>query len=167
MVGAAQGAGHCTRSRALHLAHEGLDEMADGHAGGDGVGVDDEVWHDALGRPGHVLLRVSHANRPLLAVPARKLVPHLRHADRPHLRTRCHPSDMIRLGQKRRKVLKTQDWPLCQHGSNTSTHINKSSMREHHPRRRAERQAFFSGRQYGLPCQHVRSLLCSACSLGQ
>ena len=40
-----------------HLAHQRLHHVADGHAGGDGVRVDDEVGADALSREGHVLLR--------------------------------------------------------------------------------------------------------------
>jgi hypothetical protein len=34
--------------RVPHLAHQALDQVSNGHAGGDGVGVDDDVRHDAL-----------------------------------------------------------------------------------------------------------------------
>ena len=43
-------------STSSHLALETLDQVADGHAGGDGVRVDDDVGRDTLGREWHVLL---------------------------------------------------------------------------------------------------------------
>mmetsp|Transcript_36742 Transcript_36742/g.103675 ORF Transcript_36742/g.103675 Transcript_36742/m.103675 type:complete len:295 (-) Transcript_36742:463-1347(-) len=51
-----------------HLAHQALDEMADGHAGGDSMWVDDEIWHDPLHRPRHVLLVIGDADSALLPV---------------------------------------------------------------------------------------------------
>mmetsp|Transcript_37572 Transcript_37572/g.94847 ORF Transcript_37572/g.94847 Transcript_37572/m.94847 type:complete len:646 (-) Transcript_37572:1836-3773(-) len=67
-----------------HLAHERLHQVADGHARGDGVGVHNQVGHDALRAEGHVLLRVRDAHRALLPVARRKLVAHLRDADGAH-----------------------------------------------------------------------------------
>ena len=69
-----------------NLTHETLDELPDGHARRDGVGVDDDVRHDTLARERHVLLGVRHADGTLLPVPGRKLVANLRgsagsHAD--------------------------------------------------------------------------------------
>ncbi len=60
-------------------------ELTNGHAGGDGVRVDDEVWHNAVLGPGHVLLGVGDTNGALLPVPTGKLVTHLWYPDRPHL----------------------------------------------------------------------------------
>mmetsp|Transcript_33705 Transcript_33705/g.69615 ORF Transcript_33705/g.69615 Transcript_33705/m.69615 type:complete len:230 (+) Transcript_33705:886-1575(+) len=71
--------------QAPHLAEEGLDEMADGHAGGDGVGVDDEVGADALARERHVVLPVRDSDRALLPVAGGELVADLWNAHRPHL----------------------------------------------------------------------------------
>mmetsp|Transcript_28574 Transcript_28574/g.54587 ORF Transcript_28574/g.54587 Transcript_28574/m.54587 type:complete len:354 (-) Transcript_28574:2764-3825(-) len=67
-----------------HLAHEALHQMADGHAGGDGVRVDHDVGGDAFAAKRHVLLGVGHSDGALLAVPRRKLVPDLRHAHGAH-----------------------------------------------------------------------------------
>ena len=53
------------------------------------MGVDDEVGYNPLGSPGHVLLSVCHPDGPLLAMPARKLVAHLWHPNRAHLRIRA------------------------------------------------------------------------------
>lgn len=44
-------------ARAARLAHESLDQVADGHARRDGVRVDDQVRRDALCCERHVLLR--------------------------------------------------------------------------------------------------------------
>lgn len=71
-----------------NLAHEGFHKMADGHARGDGMGVDDKVGHNTLRCPGHILLGVCHAYGALLPVPTGKLVAHLRHSDGPHLHAR-------------------------------------------------------------------------------
>ncbi len=60
-------------------------ELTNGHAGGDGVWVDDEVWHNAVLGPGHVLLRVGDANGALLPMPTGKLVTHLWYPDGSHL----------------------------------------------------------------------------------
>ena len=62
----------------FHLAHEALHKMADGHTRRDSVGVDDEVWHDALEGPRHVLLVVRDADCALLPVARGKLVADLR-----------------------------------------------------------------------------------------
>jgi len=71
-------------------------ELTNGHAGGDGVWVDDEVRHNAVLGPGHVLLGVGDANGALLPMPTGKLVTHLWNPDRPHLgkqhKGRCHMS---------------------------------------------------------------------------
>lgn len=61
--------------------------MPNGHAGRDGMGIDDEVWHNALCCPGHVLLGVCHADRSLLPMPTGKFVPNLRHPDGAHLQS--------------------------------------------------------------------------------
>ena len=50
-------------------AQDALHELADGHAAGDRVGVDDDVGDEALGREGHVLRAVAHAHGALLPVP--------------------------------------------------------------------------------------------------
>ena len=60
-------------------------ELTNGHAGGNGVWVDDEVWHNAVLGPGHIFLRVGDANGALLPMPTGKLVTHLWYPDRPHL----------------------------------------------------------------------------------
>lgn len=54
---------------ACDLGKQALHKMPNGHAGGNGMGVDDEVWHNALAREGHVLLGVRDAYSPLLSVP--------------------------------------------------------------------------------------------------
>lgn len=59
--------------------------LTNGHAGGDGMWVDDEVRHNAVLCPGHVLLVVGDANGALLPMATRKLVTHLGYPDRPHL----------------------------------------------------------------------------------
>ena len=56
-----------------------------GHAGGDSVRIDDEVWNNAILRPGHVLLGVGDANGALLPMPTGKLVTHLWYSDGPYL----------------------------------------------------------------------------------
>ena len=38
------------------LALEALNQVTNGHSGGDGVRVDDDVWRDALAREDHILL---------------------------------------------------------------------------------------------------------------
>ena len=58
--------------------------MTDGHTGGDGVRVHDEVGRDPLAGERHVLLVVGDPARALLPVPAGKLVPDLGDADRAH-----------------------------------------------------------------------------------
>ena len=59
--------------------------MANRHAGGDGMGVDDQIRHNSLCSPGHVLLCVRDADCSLLAVPTCKLVAHLGNSDRAYL----------------------------------------------------------------------------------
>ena len=44
---------------------QALDQVTDCHSGGDGVGVDDDVWRDALAGEDHVLLAVLDAARTL------------------------------------------------------------------------------------------------------
>ncbi|GIX64653.1 uncharacterized protein BcabD6B2_40880 [Babesia caballi] len=79
------------RRVALHAAagadlpHEALDQVADGHAAGHGVGVHDDVRVDALAGEGHVLRPVGHPDGALLPVPAGELVADLRHPDGPDL----------------------------------------------------------------------------------
>mmetsp|Transcript_21892 Transcript_21892/g.51641 ORF Transcript_21892/g.51641 Transcript_21892/m.51641 type:complete len:260 (-) Transcript_21892:256-1035(-) len=63
------------------LPEDTLDELRDGHPGWDGVGVDDDVGHDALAREGHVLLPVRHPDGTLLSVAGGELVPDLGNAD--------------------------------------------------------------------------------------
>ena len=67
------------------LAGHGLDEHADGHAGREGVGVDDAVGRDARGGEGHVDLRPEHGEHALLPVPRGELVAHDRVAVVPEL----------------------------------------------------------------------------------
>mmetsp|Transcript_38486 Transcript_38486/g.101520 ORF Transcript_38486/g.101520 Transcript_38486/m.101520 type:complete len:291 (-) Transcript_38486:136-1008(-) len=64
------------------LGEQTLDQVADGHARGDGVRVDDDVGRDALARERHVLLALREADRSLLPVARRKLVANLRDAHR-------------------------------------------------------------------------------------
>ena len=59
--------------------------MANRHAGGDGMGVDDEIRNDSLRSPGHVLLCVRDANSSLLAMPTSELIAHLGNSDRAYL----------------------------------------------------------------------------------
>ena len=83
-----RGEGRCIALQAIarsHLAHERLYQMANGHSRGYGVRIDDEVGHDALRSPGHVLLGVGDANGALLPMPARKFVADLREPYGPHL----------------------------------------------------------------------------------
>lgn len=56
------------------------------------MGVDDEVWHDAVLCPRHVFLGVGDSNGALLPMPTGKLVTHLWYPDGPHLSTQqtCH-----------------------------------------------------------------------------
>lgn len=63
-----------------NLPEDALDQLRDGHAGRDGVGVDDDVGDDALARERHVLLAVRHPDRALLAVPRREFVTDLWYA---------------------------------------------------------------------------------------
>lgn len=56
-------------------------KLTNGHAGGDGMGVDDEVRNNAILCPGHVFLVVGNADGPLLPVPTGKLVTHLGYPD--------------------------------------------------------------------------------------
>ena len=67
-----------------HLSLQTLDQVTDGHTGGDGVRVHDEVGRDPLAGERHVLLVVGDPARALLPVPAGKLVPDLGDADRAH-----------------------------------------------------------------------------------
>eukprot|EP00568_Trieres_chinensis_P019218 CAMPEP_0183327902 /NCGR_PEP_ID=MMETSP0160_2-20130417/84003_1 /TAXON_ID=2839 ORGANISM="Odontella Sinensis, Strain Grunow 1884" /NCGR_SAMPLE_ID=MMETSP0160_2 /ASSEMBLY_ACC=CAM_ASM_000250 /LENGTH=611 /DNA_ID=CAMNT_0025496047 /DNA_START=360 /DNA_END=2190 /DNA_ORIENTATION=+ len=67
-----------------NLAQEALDELGDGHTGGDGVGVDDDVWNNALGGERHVLLAVSHSNGTLLPMPRGEFVADLRDPNIPN-----------------------------------------------------------------------------------
>lgn len=55
------------------------------------MGVDDEVWHNALTRERHVFLRVRDSHRPLLPMPRCKLVANLRNPD-------CACADLDKLG---------------------------------------------------------------------
>ncbi|GIX64659.1 uncharacterized protein BcabD6B2_40940 [Babesia caballi] len=58
------------------LPSHALDELADGHAGGEPVGVEDDVGGDAGLQKGHVLGGPGHGENALLAVPAGELVAH-------------------------------------------------------------------------------------------
>mmetsp|Transcript_7128 Transcript_7128/g.15506 ORF Transcript_7128/g.15506 Transcript_7128/m.15506 type:complete len:329 (-) Transcript_7128:2283-3269(-) len=60
------------------LTQQTLHQMADRHAGGDGVRVDNDVGADALAREGHVFLAVGHSDGTLLSVAGGKLVSYLR-----------------------------------------------------------------------------------------
>lgn len=68
-----------------NLRREALDQVADGHPGRDGVGIDDQVRDDSFLSEWHVLLRVSHANCTFLAVARGKLVSDVRDSDGSHL----------------------------------------------------------------------------------
>jgi hypothetical protein len=65
--------------------------MPNSHAGRNGVGVDDEVRHNALARERHVLLSVGDPHSALLAMPRRKLVSDLWNSD-------CACADLDKLG---------------------------------------------------------------------
>ena len=56
------------------LALEALDQVTDGHTGGDGVRVDDDVGGDPLAAEDHVLLSVLDAAGSFLSVPGGELV---------------------------------------------------------------------------------------------
>mmetsp|Transcript_10450 Transcript_10450/g.26294 ORF Transcript_10450/g.26294 Transcript_10450/m.26294 type:complete len:461 (-) Transcript_10450:2197-3579(-) len=79
-----------------HLAQQTLDQMAERHAGGDSVGVDNDVGHHALHREWHVLLAVCDTARALLPVPAAELVADLGDAHRPH--ANLHKLESLRIG---------------------------------------------------------------------
>jgi hypothetical protein len=64
------------------LGKKALDQVADGHAGGNGVRIDDDVWGNAFACERHVFLPVRDADGSLLAVPRGELVTDLRDADR-------------------------------------------------------------------------------------
>mmetsp|Transcript_27537 Transcript_27537/g.79232 ORF Transcript_27537/g.79232 Transcript_27537/m.79232 type:complete len:209 (+) Transcript_27537:609-1235(+) len=64
-----------------HLAQQTLNQMTDGHSGGDGVRVHDDVRTDAVAREGHVLLVEGDADGALLPVARRKFVADLRNPD--------------------------------------------------------------------------------------
>mmetsp|Transcript_38401 Transcript_38401/g.115055 ORF Transcript_38401/g.115055 Transcript_38401/m.115055 type:complete len:461 (-) Transcript_38401:2045-3427(-) len=66
------------------LAEETFDQLSDGHSGGDGVRIHDDVGDDPLGREGHVFLSVGHTDRSLLSVPRCKFVPDLGDANVPN-----------------------------------------------------------------------------------
>ena len=74
----------CVQSTGLS-AWQDMGALTNGHAGWDGVRVDDEVWNNAILGPGHVLLGVCDPNGALLPMPAGKLVTHLRYPDGAHL----------------------------------------------------------------------------------
>lgn len=73
--------------------------LTNGHTGGDSMWVDDEVRHNAILCPGHVLLVVGDANSALLPMPAGKLVTHLGYPDRPHLTGNAQLSCLAQLPQ--------------------------------------------------------------------
>lgn len=64
-----------------NFALETLNQVTDGHTGGDGVGVDDDVGGDALAGEQHVLLSVLDTTRTLLSVSTGELVTDLRNSD--------------------------------------------------------------------------------------
>ena len=68
-----------------NFALETLNQVTDGHTGGDGVGVDDDVGGDALAREQHVLLSVLDTARTLLSVSTGELVSDLGCLDGAHL----------------------------------------------------------------------------------
>eukprot|EP00754_Rhynchopus_humris_P041554 Rhum_TRINITY_DN25108_c0_g1::Rhum_TRINITY_DN25108_c0_g1_i1::g.181333::m.181333 len=68
-----------------HLAEKRLEQVSDCHARRDGVGVHDDVRHNALLRERHVFLAEADTQRPLLTVAAAELVADLRDTDGPHL----------------------------------------------------------------------------------
>lgn len=78
-----------SRKRVTHFSEQALDQLGDCHPARNGVGVNDDVRHDPIDRPGHVLLPVCHPDRTLLPVTRRELVADLGDADvaDAHLRT--------------------------------------------------------------------------------
>jgi len=60
-----------------HLGQQTLNQVANGHAGRDGVGVDNQVRRQSLTREGHVLLPVRHTAGTLLSVAGGKFVSNL------------------------------------------------------------------------------------------
>lgn len=66
------------------LGKQTLDQVTDGHTGGDGVGVDDDVGCDTLSGERHILLTVGDTNRTLLTVARRELVSNLGNTSRPY-----------------------------------------------------------------------------------
>merc|ERR1711920_1114277 len=58
------------------FACDALDEHADGHAGGEAVGVEEDVRRDAAVRPRHVLGRPQKTHHTFLPMPRGKLISH-------------------------------------------------------------------------------------------
>ena len=61
------------------------------------MGVDDEIRHNALLCPGHVLLAVGDANSALLPMPTGKFITHLGYPDGAHLACKTHLSRFAEL----------------------------------------------------------------------
>merc|ERR1719150_2317633 len=67
-----------------NLALQTLNQVTNGHSGGDGVGVDDDVGGDSFAGEQHVLLSVLDTAGSFLSVSTGKLVSDLWDPDRPH-----------------------------------------------------------------------------------
>lgn len=67
-----------------HLREQTLDQVTDGHTGGNGVRVDNEVRRDTFRGEGHILLTIGDTDRTLLTVTRSELVSNLRDTSRPH-----------------------------------------------------------------------------------
>lgn len=68
-----------------NLGAQALEQVTDGHPGGDAMRVDDEIRNDTFLSEGHVLLLVGHADGTFLTVPGGELVSNLWDPHGPHL----------------------------------------------------------------------------------
>ena len=84
--------------------------------------VDDEVRHNAILGPRHVLLVVGDANGALLPMPTGKLVTHLRYPDGPHL-----PSQAMHTSAALRKCFSGHKLRLCTLGVWPSVGLDRVS----------------------------------------
>mmetsp|Transcript_22559 Transcript_22559/g.51658 ORF Transcript_22559/g.51658 Transcript_22559/m.51658 type:complete len:223 (-) Transcript_22559:2734-3402(-) len=60
-----------------HLPQQTFDQLSDGHSGGDGMGVDNDIRNDAFRGEGHVFLAVGHTDGSLLSVTRSKFISNL------------------------------------------------------------------------------------------
>ena len=83
----------------IHLAANELNHLPDSHAGGEAVGIHDEIWTDASFAKRHILLPHNIPHHTLLTVPAAELVPKFRPPSMPdqHLEPGFRLADVLLL----------------------------------------------------------------------